>query len=74
LHHIIAKSKSESKERIKSYNQIKMCMCIDMMVMVRRILNPERVLAITMCITNVMMMLRCTLGPEWVLVFTIDLL
>jgi hypothetical protein len=51
-----------------------MCMCIDMMVMVRRILNPERVLAITMCITNVMMMLRCTLGPEWVLVFTIDLL
>jgi hypothetical protein len=34
----IAKTKTESKERIKSYNQIKMCMYRDMMDMVRWIL------------------------------------
>jgi hypothetical protein len=78
-----AKSKTGSKERIKSYIQIKMCICRDMIAMVRWILDPEWVLDITTCImnvffakciTNVMMMVRCTLGPEWVLVITIDLL
>jgi hypothetical protein len=35
----IAKSKTGSKERIKSYNGIKMFMCRDMMDMVRWILG-----------------------------------
>jgi hypothetical protein len=67
----IAKSKIRSKEKMKSYNQIKMCMCRDMMHMVRWILGPEWVLDITICIMNVVMMVRCTLGPEWVPVITI---
>jgi hypothetical protein len=67
----IAKSKTGSKERIKSYNQIKMCMCRDMMGMVKWILGPGWVLDITIWIINVVMMVRCTLGPEWVLVTTI---
>jgi hypothetical protein len=66
----IAKSKTGSKERIKSYNQIKMCIFIDMMDMVRWILGLEWVPDITICIMNVVMV-RCTLGPEWVLVITI---
>ena len=47
LHPYIAKSKTGSKEKIKSYNQIKMCMYMDMVDMVRWILGPEWVLAIT---------------------------
>jgi hypothetical protein len=70
----IAKSKTESKEKIKSNNQIKMCMCRHMMDMVRWILGPEWVLDITICIMNIVMMVRCTLGPGWVLVITIELL
>jgi hypothetical protein len=67
----IAKSKTVSKEKIKSHNQIKMCMCRDMMDMVRWILGPEWALDIAICIMNVVMIVRCTLGPEWVLVITI---
>jgi hypothetical protein len=48
-----AKSKTGSKERIKSYIQIKMCICRDMIAMVRWILDPEWVLDITTCIMNV---------------------
>jgi hypothetical protein len=40
LHHIYCKVKTGSKEKIKSYNQIKICMCRDMMDMVRWILGP----------------------------------
>jgi hypothetical protein len=67
----IAKSKTGSKGTIKSYNQIKMCMCRDMMDRVRWILGPKWVLDITICIMNVVMMVRCTLGLEWVPVITI---
>jgi hypothetical protein len=48
-----------------------MCMCRDMMDMVRWILDSEWVLDITTCIMNVVMMVRCTLGSERVLVITI---
>jgi hypothetical protein len=57
------KSKTGSKEKIKSYNLIKMCMCRDMMDMVRWVLGPEWVLDITISIMNVVMV-RCTLGPD----------
>jgi hypothetical protein len=74
LHHMYCKVEN----RIQGENQIiqsdKMCMCRDMMDMVRWILGLEWVLYITICIMNVIMMVRCTLGPEWVLVITIHLL
>jgi hypothetical protein len=47
-----------------------MCMCRDMMDMVRWVLGPQWVLDITISIMNVVMV-RCTLGPDWVLVITI---
>jgi hypothetical protein len=46
----IVKSKTRSKKKIKSYNQIKTCMCMDMMDMVRWILGPKWVLDITIYI------------------------
>jgi hypothetical protein len=66
----IAKSKNGSKEKIKSYNLIKMCMCRDMIDMVRWVLGPEWVLDITISTMNVLMV-KCTLGLDWVLVITI---
>jgi hypothetical protein len=43
----IAKSKTGSKEKMKSYNQINMCMCMNVVDMVRWSLVAEWVLVIT---------------------------
>jgi hypothetical protein len=43
----IAKSKTRSKEKIKSYDHIKMCIYIGMMDMVRWVPGPDWVLVIT---------------------------
>jgi hypothetical protein len=70
LHHMYCRVKKRSKDKIKSYNLIKMCMCRDMMDMVRWVLGLEWELYITISIINVLM-IRCRLGPDWVLVITI---
>jgi hypothetical protein len=44
---LIAKSKTRSKEKIKSHNKIRTCTCTNMRDMVRWILDPEWVLEIT---------------------------
>ena len=66
-----AKSKTGSKEKIKSYNQIKMCTCMGMMDMVRWILGPEWVLDITIY-DECCGVVRWTLGLERVLVMSFE--
>ena len=41
LHHIYCKVKDWIQEKSNSYNQIKMCTCMDMMGTVRCILGPK---------------------------------